>query len=150
MASASPFRIGPRRVPPLLGSLAAYSLTRVIRSSAHNREAAPNAGGLMLALSGMRSPGLRERRGERGQITLSAGAGSAALAIDSLSPGFQGKFARRFITYQSSSAGVKSKSLVGLFVSFLFYHHPYRNSHTIRARLLTPPEAGRQTIVSCF
>lgn len=103
----------------------------------------------MLALSGMRSPGPRERRGAQKQSTLSAGAGSAVLPIDFLSAGFQGKFVRRFITYQSSSAGLKSKSLVGWFVSFLFYHHPYRNLHTIRARLLIP-EVERQTIVSCF
>lgn len=106
MASVSPFRIGPRRVPPLRGSLAAYSLTRVIRSSAHKGEAAPHAAGWCCQECVL--PGFGQGR-KTEQITLSAGANAEMLAIDFLSSGFQGKFIRRFITYQSFSRSVKRK-----------------------------------------
>lgn len=110
MASVSPFRTGPRRVPPLRGSLAACSLTRVIRSSAHKGEAAPQAAGWRCCCQECVLLSFGQGR-KTEQITLSAGANAEMLAIDFLSSAFHGKFIRRFITYQSSSASVKSKIL---------------------------------------
>lgn len=125
MASFSPFRIGPRRVPPLRGSLAAYSLTRVIRSSAHKGEAAPHAAGWRCQECVL--PGFGQGR-KTEQITLSAGANAEMLAIDFLSSGFQGKFIRRFITYQSFSGSVKRK----ISPFSLCCHHACRNLSAVK------------------
>lgn len=87
--------------------------------------------------------GLGKRERKTKQITLSAGANSETLSIDFLSSGFHGKFIRRFITYQSSSASIKSKMLFffsSFFLSSFFATMPIGTCIQLRRTLLIPLE----------